>query len=51
MYINILKRFDDNEISGQNSISFSTAEFPSGISFCNLNTGINKIANGFVVMR
>jgi PKD repeat protein len=33
------------------SISFSTEDFPSGVYYCTLNTGMNRITKSFVVVR
>ncbi|MGA2298025.1 MAG: Ig-like domain-containing protein [FCB group bacterium] len=46
-----IKRFDENVLSGQNQFNFSTEEFPPGIYFCTLNSGINKITRSFVVVK
>ncbi|MBM2817157.1 MAG: type sorting protein [Ignavibacteria bacterium] len=46
-----VKRFGYKELSGQNSINISTIEFPSGIYFCSMITGMNIITKSFVVLR
>ncbi|MDT3739047.1 MAG: T9SS type A sorting domain-containing protein [Candidatus Kapabacteria bacterium] len=46
-----MKRFDENELSGRNTINFSTQEFPSGIYYCILKSGLKKVTKSFVIMR
>lgn len=46
-----IKRFDEKEILGQSSLSFSTDDFPSGVYFCTMSTGTNKITKSFVVAK
>nr|MBC8146766.1 T9SS type A sorting domain-containing protein [Bacteroidota bacterium] len=46
-----IKRFDEKELFGKNSISFSTESFPSGVYYCTMNNGTYKISKSFVVMR
>jgi hypothetical protein len=33
------------------SISFSTEDFPSGVYYCTLNSGMNRITKSFVVVK
>ena len=37
--------------SDGSSISFSTEDFPSGIYYCTMNIGMNRITKSFVVVR
>ena len=46
-----IKRITDTELSGNSSINLTTDDFPSGIYYCSLNSGINKITKSFVVIR
>ena len=46
-----LKRYDNTELIGKSSINLTTDDFPSGIYYCTLNSGINKITKSFVVIR
>ena len=46
-----IKRFNENELLGKSSINLTTDEFPSGIYYCTLNSGTNKITKSFVVIR
>ncbi len=46
-----IKRFDEKDLLGRNSISFSTEEFPSGVYYCALTTGTNIITKNFVVVK
>jgi len=46
-----MKRYDNTELSEKSSINLTTDEFPSGIYYCTLNSGTNKITKSFVVIR
>ncbi|MBC8146765.1 MAG: T9SS type A sorting domain-containing protein [Bacteroidetes bacterium] len=46
-----IKRFNEKELFGKNTVDFSTKCFPSGVYYCTLNYGINKISRSFVVVR
>ena len=46
-----IKRFYDKELFGKSSISFSTEELPSGVYYCSLFFGANKITKSFEVLR
>jgi pimeloyl-ACP methyl ester carboxylesterase len=48
---NEIKRFDDKELAGLNSIYFSIENYPSGIYYCSLYFGLNKITKSFVIVR
>jgi hypothetical protein len=47
----VVKRFSEQELSGKNSINFSTEEFPVGVYYCTLNSRMNIIKKSFVVVR
>jgi pimeloyl-ACP methyl ester carboxylesterase len=48
---NEIKRFDTKFLTGQNSIIFSIENYPSGIYYCSMNIGFNKITKSFVVVK
>jgi hypothetical protein len=40
-----------SKILNNSNINISTQDFPSGIYYCTLNTGINKITKSFVIIK
>lgn len=46
-----IKRFKNTELSGNSTINFTTENFPSGMYYCTLSSGINKITKSFVVVK
>jgi photosystem II stability/assembly factor-like uncharacterized protein len=46
-----MKRFDNKELTGKNSINISTESFPSGVYYCTFNSGMNRITKSFVVVK
>ena len=46
-----IKRITDFELIGKSSINLTTVDFPSGIYYCTLNSGISKITKSFVVIK
>jgi hypothetical protein len=46
-----IKRINEKELSGQNSLSISIVDFPSGVYYCTMNTGTERITKRFVVVR
>ncbi len=46
-----IKRFDEKELSGKSLVSLSTADFPSGVYFCSINSRTKIIIKNFVVVR
>lgn len=48
---NEIKRYNENEILGIDSICLSTGNLPSGLYYCTLNAGNKKITKSFVIIR
>ncbi|MFA6572286.1 MAG: T9SS type A sorting domain-containing protein, partial [Bacteroidota bacterium] len=46
-----IKRFDESELLGKSSINFTTEGFASGIYYCTISTGADKITKSFAVVR
>ena len=46
-----IKRFNSAELSEKSSINITTHEFPSGIYYCSMNLGTNRITKSFVIIR
>jgi hypothetical protein len=46
-----MNRFENNELNGKNSINFYTEDYSSGVYYCSLNSGMNRITKSFVVVR
>jgi hypothetical protein len=46
-----IKRYNENELSNKNSININIEEFPTGLYYSIMNSGINKITKSFVVIR
>ncbi len=46
-----VKRFNSNELLGQNSINYSTEILPSGVYYCTINIENQNITSSFVVVK
>jgi len=46
-----IKRFSENELSGQNPLNFSTEGLASGIYYCTYSSGTDKITKSFLVIK
>jgi hypothetical protein len=46
-----IKRFNEQELSGKKSISFSSEDLPAGVYYCTMNAGKERNTKSFVVVR
>jgi len=47
----VMKKYDRNQFSDENSLIVSTKDFPAGVYFCSFNYGTNKITKSFIVVK
>jgi len=46
-----IKYFSESELFGKSTVNFSTKTLPSGVYYCIMNDGENKITKKFILMR